>query len=159
VCTIDSLLTPPIDLFTFAPGWLGGIRIGSHAKCILLLQTYNRTNICETRGKMGRTNSVRIGLDRRYRWLRDMIAGATAGGIGNYLTNPFDVIKTRLQTTDVAGAALYGGSISKCALPVLEEGGAAAFLRGSVPRLLHKVPAKGFFFVFYEFFKRALNSE
>ena len=97
--------------------------------------------------------------DPNNRWLRDMIAGATAGGIGSYLTNPFDVIKTRLQTTDIAGAALYGGSISKCAMSVLEEGGAAAFLRGSVPRLLHKVPANGFFFVFYEFFKRALNSE
>jgi hypothetical protein len=91
------------------------------------------------------------------RWLRDKIAGATAGGIGNYLTNPFDAIKTRLQTSNVAGAALYGGLISKCAMSDLEEGGAAAFLRGSVPRLLHKVPAKGFFFVFYDIFKRALE--
>ena len=95
--------------------------------------------------------------DSNNRWLRDMIAGATAGGIGNYLTNPFDVIKTRLQTTDVAGAALYGGSSTKFAMSVLDEGGAAAFLRGSVPRLLHKGPAKGFFFVFYDIFKRALE--
>jgi hypothetical protein len=95
--------------------------------------------------------------DPNNRWWRDMIAGATAGGIGSYLTNPFDVIKTRLQTTDVTG--LYGGSITKCALSVLEEGGPAAFLRGSVPRLMHKVPANGFFFVFYEFFRRVLQVE
>ena len=95
--------------------------------------------------------------DPENRWWRDMLAGATAGGIGSYLTNPLDVIKTRLQTTDVTGE--YGGSISKCALSVWNEGGAAAFLRGSVPRLMHKVPANGAFFVFYEFFRRVLKVE
>lgn len=104
----------------------------------------------------------RDGGDRedKNRWVRDMIAGATAGGIGSYLTNPFDVIKTRLQTTGGVGASSpYGGSITVCALAVLEEGGPAAFLRGSVPRLIHKIPANGFFFVFYEFFRRVLRVE
>ncbi|KAL7540801.1 hypothetical protein ACHAXR_011138 [Thalassiosira sp. AJA248-18] len=92
------------------------------------------------------------------RMLRDMIAGATAGGIGSYLTNPLDVIKTRLQTTGSLSSS-YGGSISTCASAVLEEGGPMAFLRGSVPRLMHKIPANGFFFVFYEFFRRVLRVE
>ena len=91
------------------------------------------------------------------RWLRDMVAGASAGGIGSYLTNPMDVIKTRLQTQK--DASIYGGSISTCAMAVLEEGGPMAFLRGSVPRLLHKIPANGCFFVFYEFFQRVLGVE
>jgi hypothetical protein len=98
----------------------------------------------------------------KYRWLRDMIAGATAGGIGTYLTNPFDVIKTRLQTTTSTtggGASIYGGSIIKCAMAIYNEGGLSAFLRGSIPRLMHKIPGNGFFFVFYEFFKRVLNVE
>lgn len=95
--------------------------------------------------------------DPSKRWLFDMVAGATAGGIGSYLTNPMDVIKTRLQTT--GEVSLYGGSIVKCASAVLEEGGPTAFLRGSVPRLIHKIPANGFFFVFYEFFRRALRVE
>mmetsp|Transcript_20672 Transcript_20672/g.35518 ORF Transcript_20672/g.35518 Transcript_20672/m.35518 type:complete len:405 (+) Transcript_20672:157-1371(+) len=90
------------------------------------------------------------------RWMRDMVAGATAGGIGSYLTNPFDVLKTRLQT---AGESSYGGSISQCAAAVWEEGGPTAFLRGSVPRLMHKIPANGCFFVFYEFFRRVLRVE
>lgn len=94
--------------------------------------------------------------DPSNRWIRDMIAGATAGGIGSYLTNPMDVIKTRLQT---AGASSYGGSIRTCAAAVLEEGGPMAFLRGSVPRLMHKIPANGCFFVFYEFFRRVLRCE
>ena len=95
--------------------------------------------------------------DPSKRWFYDMVAGATAGGIGSYLTNPMDVIKTRLQTK--GGSTDYGGSIVKCAAVVLEEGGPAAFLRGSVPRLIHKIPANGFFFVFYEFFRRVLRVE
>ena len=71
------------------------------------------------------------------------------------LTNPFDVIKTRLQIS----SDVYGGSITNCAMAVLEEGGPKAFLRGSVPRLIHKIPANGFFFVFYEFFQRVLRVE
>ncbi|KAL7442374.1 hypothetical protein ACHAXH_006365 [Discostella pseudostelligera] len=97
--------------------------------------------------------------DPKNRWIRDMIAGATAGGIGSYVTNPFDVIKTRLQTTSSDGTSAYGGSITACALAVMKEGGPMAFLRGSVPRLIHKIPANGFFFVFYEFFKRVLRVE
>ena len=95
--------------------------------------------------------------DPKNRWIRDMIAGATAGGIGSYVTNPFDVIKTRLQTTTKSDG--YGGSIAACAMAVMKEGGPMAFLRGSVPRLIHKIPANGFFFVFYEFFKRVLRVE
>lgn len=95
--------------------------------------------------------------DPKNRWIRDMIAGATAGGIGSYITNPFDVIKTRLQTTTTSDG--YGGSITACAMAVMKEGGPMAFLRGSVPRLIHKIPANGFFFVFYEFFKRVLRVE
>ncbi|KAL3822452.1 hypothetical protein ACHAXA_006880 [Cyclostephanos tholiformis] len=91
------------------------------------------------------------------RWIRDMAAGAMAGGIGSYLTNPFDVVKTRLQTTVTGSSGGYGGSIMNCAAAIYDEGGPSAFLRGSVPRLMHKIPANGLFFVFYEFFKRVLN--
>ena len=81
-----------------------------------------------------------------------MATGAIAGGVGSYCTNPMDVIKTRLQTNP----ELYGGSILSCAQSTFREGGAAAFLRGSVPRLMHKVPANSCFFFFYEAFKRIL---
>jgi hypothetical protein len=64
-------------------------------------------------------------------------------------------IQTRLQTNP----ELYGGSIWKCTSLTFQEGGAMAFLRGSVPRLLHKVPANGFFFLFYEVFRKILQVE
>ena len=83
----------------------------------------------------------------------DLLIGGIAGGFGSYLTNPMDVIKTRLQTS----SDLYGGSIRTCFMSTWEEGGMEAFLRGSVPRLLHKVPANAFFFVFYETFRSLLK--
>lgn len=86
---------------------------------------------------------------------RDMVAGGFSGGFGSFATNPMDVIKTRLQIDPER----YGGNVMVCARSILEEGGPSAFLRGSVPRLIHKVPANAFFFVFYEFFRRALHVE
>lgn len=84
---------------------------------------------------------------------KDMVAGGVAGGIGSYLTNPMDVIKTRLQTD----SELYNGDVWNCAVSIFEEGGLTAFLRGSIPRLIHKVPANAVFFVFYEFFRKVLS--
>jgi solute carrier family 25 S-adenosylmethionine transporter 26 len=84
---------------------------------------------------------------------RDMVSGGLAGGIGSFVTNPMDVIKTRLQVD----SQLYRGDVWVCASKTLEEGGPAAFLRGSVPRLIHKIPANAFFFVFYEGFRRLLG--
>lgn len=86
---------------------------------------------------------------------RDVVAGAVAGGVGSYATNPMDVIKTRLQVDSAA----YGGSVWECTKSTFAEGGPNAFLRGSVPRLIHKIPANGAFFFFYEFFRRLLRVE
>lgn len=84
----------------------------------------------------------------------DLLVGGLAGGVGSYVTNPMDVIKTRLQTDT---HAMFGGSIVTCTQKTWAEGGPHAFLRGSLPRLLHKVPANAFFFLFYEFFRSVLG--
>ena len=85
-----------------------------------------------------------------------MAAGAGAGTAAAALTNPLDVIKTRLQTQHVflAGtgassrtvtsarsvalqprALLYEGVLPACAA-VFREGGAAGFFRGAHARML-----------------------
>jgi solute carrier family 25 S-adenosylmethionine transporter 26 len=87
---------------------------------------------------------------------RDMVTGGLAGGVGSFVTNPMDVIKTRLQ---VDSSNLYKGSVWVCVSKTLQEGGPSVFLRGSVPRLIHKIPANAAFFVSYEFFRRLLRVE
>jgi hypothetical protein len=85
----------------------------------------------------------------------DFVVGGIAGGLGSWVTNPMDVVKTRLQVN----SDMYSGSVWKCTQSVWQEGGASAFLRGSIPRLAHKVPANAFFFLFYELFRRVLRVE
>ena len=92
-------------------------------------------------------------------WWKDMVAGAVAGGVGSYLTNPMDVIKTRLQTSNKIGdtsIVAYTG-VWDCAQKIYLEEGPRAFLKGSIPRLMHKVPANAIFFLSYEVFRRLLN--
>ncbi len=92
----------------------------------------------------------------------DLVWGGLAGGLGSWVTNPFDVIKTRIQTSpevwrSTTTDGLDNSVLWQCFQMTWQEGGMRAFFRGSVPRLLHKVPANALFFVFYEFFRRALQ--
>jgi len=87
----------------------------------------------------------------------DMMIGAIAGGIGSFLTNPMDVVKTRMQM-DTYGS-IYQGNVWMCIQQTYTQEGSRAFLKGSIPRLLHKVPANGAFFLFYEWFRHVLCVE
>lgn len=87
---------------------------------------------------------------------RNMAAGAIAGGIGSFLTNPMDVIKTRLQT-NVPGELVKYTGVMGCARVTLANEGPSAFLKGVAPRLAHKIPANAFFFLSFELFRRLLN--
>ena len=62
-----------------------------------------------------------------------------------------DVLKTRMQIDD---GEKYRGSVLLCASKTFHADGPMAFWRGSVPRLMHKIPANATFFVFYEFFRK-----
>jgi solute carrier family 25 S-adenosylmethionine transporter 26 len=77
--------------------------------------------------------------------------GSVAGGLGSFVTNPMDVVKTRMMTSrqypDVLTAAAR----------IYREEGAAAFMSGVSSRLMHKVPANGLFFLSYEWFRALLD--
>ncbi|CAM9813464.1 unnamed protein product [Ectocarpus fasciculatus] len=84
--------------------------------------------------------------------IENMIIGAIAGGMGSLVTNPMDMIKTRMMTSP----ELYAGPMD-AAWKALSKEGPHAFLKGATPRLLHKIPANAFFFVAYEFFRSVLG--
>mmetsp|Transcript_7470 Transcript_7470/g.11166 ORF Transcript_7470/g.11166 Transcript_7470/m.11166 type:complete len:326 (+) Transcript_7470:77-1054(+) len=83
-----------------------------------------------------------------------LVVGAIAGGLGTLATNPMDVVKTRMMTSP----EVYRGMWNTAEL-TLKKDGAGAFMRGSTPRLMHKIPANGLFFVSYEVFRAVLNVE
>jgi Mitochondrial carrier protein len=101
------------------------------------------------------TSSTMKTVNNKNNKIIDFLVGGIAGGIGSYVTNPMDVIKTRLQTNSIQ----YNGSIILCIQEIYNENGLSTFLRGSIPRLIHKVPANAFFFFFYELFRKILNVE
>eukprot|EP00548_Thalassiothrix_antarctica_P015560 CAMPEP_0194172120 /NCGR_PEP_ID=MMETSP0154-20130528/6610_1 /TAXON_ID=1049557 /ORGANISM="Thalassiothrix antarctica, Strain L6-D1" /LENGTH=371 /DNA_ID=CAMNT_0038884659 /DNA_START=4 /DNA_END=1119 /DNA_ORIENTATION=+ len=126
---------------------LGGISIQMLRDIPYAMTTLLSYEILRSQIKQGKDETISM---------NDAFMGALAGGIGSFVTNPMDVIKTRLQTADID---IYNGSILKCFQMTWQEGGPMAFLRGSVPRLLHKIPANGAFFLFYEFFQTQLQLE
>ena len=71
-------------------------------------------------------------------------------------TNPMDVLKTRVMTRRAQGAA--EGWLS-AAVQVQASEGAGAFLKGALPRLLHKIPASAMFWLLYETFRALLKVE
>eukprot|EP00281_Chroomonas_sp_CCMP1168_P024406 CAMPEP_0206225068 /NCGR_PEP_ID=MMETSP0047_2-20121206/7357_1 /ASSEMBLY_ACC=CAM_ASM_000192 /TAXON_ID=195065 /ORGANISM="Chroomonas mesostigmatica_cf, Strain CCMP1168" /LENGTH=363 /DNA_ID=CAMNT_0053648057 /DNA_START=236 /DNA_END=1327 /DNA_ORIENTATION=+ len=84
--------------------------------------------------------------------LVSLVTGALAGGLGTLVTNPLDVVKTRLMVSP----HLYTGYWGAVATTFSQEG-AGAFMRGVVPRLIHKMPANSVFFVVYEAMRRLLG--
>lgn len=85
--------------------------------------------------------------------VKDMVCGSLAGGIGAFMTTPLDLIKTRM---------MIGGkyeTILSAINTITKEEGISAFMIGMAPRLMHKIPANGLFFLFYESFKSMLGVE
>lgn len=84
--------------------------------------------------------------------LEDSMMGAFAGGVGSLVSNPMDVVKTRVMTQP----GLYP-TVWSAVRGLWADEGAAAFLKGTLPRLLHKVPANAIFFATYEIFRGLLR--
>ena len=83
----------------------------------------------------------------------DAVCGAAAGGLGSLLTTPMDVIKTRMMT---GNTGRYSSVLDAIRIMYKEEG-LRCFLIGTLPRLAHKVPANGLFFLCYESFRAWLG--
>ena len=145
---------------------LGGIssqmaRDIPYAIFTLLTYEYLRDNWVNKHSQNQSSSSSKSRSKLASGWWKDMVAGAIAGGVGSYLTNPMDVIKTRLQTSNKGGgpSGLAYLGVWDCAQKTFREEGPRAFLKGSGPRLMQKVPANAIFFVSYELFRRLLKVE
>ena len=73
-----------------------------------------------------------------------------AGTIASCITNPFEVIKTQIQSST-------GGTTVAVAQRIFETGGIPGFWRGLKPTLVGIIPARSIYFYSYEQSKRALG--
>eukprot|EP00741_Cyanophora_paradoxa_P006379 tig00001000_g6183.t1 len=84
-----------------------------------------------------------------------VFVGMTAGAISAGLTNPLDVVKTRIMTQG-EGARRYAGVADACR-SILREEGPRAFLRGVLPRMTMIGLGGSVFFTAFETTKRAVE--
>ncbi|KAJ9478980.1 putative Tricarboxylate transport protein (putative) [Pseudozyma hubeiensis] len=78
-------------------------------------------------------------------------SGAGAGLITVYMTMPFDVVKTRLQQSPVANAAVTAKpSILSCGMDIVKKEGVKSLWKGTTPRLTRLIFSGGIAFTAYE---------
>lgn len=87
----------------------------------------------------------------------DAIAGAIAGGFGSIATTPMDVVKTRMMVNMGNGESYTG--VLDCVSRIWKEEGGRTFFVGAGPRLMHKIPANGLFFLVFEYIKTIIGCE
>lgn len=92
-----------------------------------------------------------------------LVVGAIAGAIAAIVSNPADVIKTRLMTQVHSGQALSAAAVPyrgvrDAALRIVREEGPAAFAKGISPRIAAKALQSGMFFAVYEALRRGISS-
>lgn len=75
--------------------------------------------------------------------------GFVAGGTAAFLTNPFDVVKTRLQTQAPGSEQLYRGTID-CIYRTVAEERFFALWRGALARVMWLAPASAITLTIYE---------
>jgi solute carrier family 25 citrate transporter 1 len=72
--------------------------------------------------------------------------GAIAGIVTVYMTMPFDVVKTRMQSEQ---ASQYRGAFD-CVGSILRQEGVSRFWKGTTPRLMRLILSGGIVFTIYE---------
>lgn len=79
------------------------------------------------------------------------IAGGVAGAFAAFVSNPMDVVKTRLMTQ----TGVHYRSVRHAFWLLLREEGASAFVKGAAPRVAAKTLQSAMFFATYEALRRA----
>ncbi|KAF7079678.1 hypothetical protein CFC21_083879 [Triticum aestivum] len=87
-----------------------------------------------------------------------LICGGFAGSTAALFTNPFDVVKTRVQLQALSPVRKYEGVLHALA-HIFEQEGLRGLYRGLSPRLLMYVSQGALFFTSYEFLKTIMFPE
>ena len=90
------------------------------------------------------------------RTLLHFVSGGVAGAAAATITNPLDVVRTRLQTQGEPGARKYRGMWAAFRSVAMEEGARGLFA-GVRPRVLFHAPAGAVAWTTFEFVKRILH--
>ncbi|GAX18568.1 solute carrier family 25, member 33/36 [Fistulifera solaris] len=84
-----------------------------------------------------------------------IFSGGVAGTIASCITNPLDVIKTQLQSSNTVGIARR--SPIEIARRIVQQDGLAGFFRGLPPTLVGIIPSRSAYFYAYQQSKHALG--
>lgn len=87
----------------------------------------------------------------------NLLIGAFAGSVTALVTNPFDVIRTRIMSQPCGQNMLYKNAMD-CIIKTLSKEGPAALFKGAIPRTLMAGPATAIFFLTYEGLKGFFRS-
>jgi len=68
-----------------------------------------------------------------------LLLGTSAATVAAFITQPIDVVKTRMMTQAVSAAAPYASALD-CARTMAAAEGAGAFYQGILPRTLYMGP-------------------
>eukprot|EP00743_Colponemidia_sp_Colp-15_P004342 GILK01004684.1.p1 GENE.GILK01004684.1~~GILK01004684.1.p1 ORF type:complete len:346 (-),score=44.15 GILK01004684.1:169-1095(-) len=85
------------------------------------------------------------------------VSGATAGALGAALSNPLDVVKTRIQTQGVYGKEYSG--FRQAVSGIIKAEGYGAFLKGIRARMLFHAPSAAICWTSYETVKKILRGD
>ena len=85
---------------------------------------------------------------------REAAAGSAAGVVGTLVGYPFDVVKTRMQSTQ---ASAYSSTLD-CFAQIARKEGLANFYSGSLARCFRVLPGQGIIFMSQEKIYQALAS-
>ena len=147
--TRHALTSIPMVVITFPKGGMAMQTLDFVTSPELSLHSYC-TKACKVNFKMiiyinkTATNSNEV---------VNLAIGGFAGGMESWATTLIAVIKTRLHTN----LDFYQESLKACTRAIWEVDGAAAFMRGAIPRLNHKAPANAVFLM-WQLFRHSLYS-
>jgi len=85
-----------------------------------------------------------------------LLSGTLAAVPASLLTNPMDLVKTRIQVASRPGEEIYSG-IGDCIRKIHQNEGPAAFFKGSFPRVARIAPQFGLSLFAYEKFSQLIG--